>query len=176
MKSPYIKLIIAIVFGATALGAYGLWYSFIVSKSSAVADLETQINTIIDTASRVAAAKTALSKITGDETTVQSYFVPQTAVVAFINDLEARGHTLGSSVSVASVSTGGTYTHPTLVFELGVSGTFDSVMRTVGAIEYAPYALKVTNLSLKQEDKTGWNARIKLEVGSIPLPTITPTP
>ncbi len=176
MKSPYIKLIIALACGAAAFIAYGLWYSFIVSKSAVVAGLEIQVNTIIDTASRVAAAKTALSKITGDETTVQSYFVPQTGVVAFINDLESRGRTLRSAVSVVSVSTGGTYTHPILVFELGIKGAFDSVMRTVGAIEYAPYALKVTGLSLGQEDKNSWHADIKLEVGSIPLPTTAPTP
>ena len=63
-------------------------------------------------------------------------------MVGFINGLEAQGQALGTTVSVLSVSAG-TGKQPTFMLSLTIEGTFDTVMRTVGVIEYAPYDISL---------------------------------
>jgi hypothetical protein len=87
--------------------------------------------------------------------------------VQFINDIESRGSKLGATVSVSSVSAGDSSAHASLSLALSVSGSFDAVMRTMGAIEFAPYDIRVENLSLNQADKT-WQADATVLVGSAP--------
>jgi hypothetical protein len=169
MKSSFLKLTIALVICAVILTGYGVWYAVVSIKSASVADLENQITAAIETAGRMASVRTALSKIIGDETIVQSYFVPEASVVAFINSLEARGHSQGATVSVLSVSAGSELVQPTLVLTLTIKGTFDAVMRTIGTIEYAPFAISISSLSLGQDFKNEWHANVKMYVGSIPL-------
>lgn len=171
MKSPLIKFITALFVLIITFIGYGVWYDAISEKSADVAKLESQITTTIETASRIASARTALDKIIGDETLVQSYFVPETGVVAFINDLEARGRSQGAVVSVDSVSAGGTLARPILAFALTITGTFDTIMRTVGIIEYSSFALSISGLSLGQDAKNSWHASLKLQVGSMSVNT-----
>ena len=168
MKSSFMKLIIVLVICAGALTGYGVWYAVVSIKSAAVADLESQITTAIETASRVASVRSALSKIAGEETIVQSYFVPESSVVSFINSLESRGRSQGVTISVLSVSAGGELVQPTLVLTLTIKGTFDAVMRSIGTIEYAPFALSISDLSLGQDSKNGWHANVRMHVGSTP--------
>ena len=167
------KIVIAFGICGAAFFGYMLLYGVIVSKSAAVADLETQITIATETASRIASARSTLAKIIGDEIDVQQYFVSQTGVVAFINSLEQYGHLQKADIKVLSVSTSGTPKEPTLVFELSVEGTFDAVMRTIGTIEYAPYALSISRLSLGSNPQKSWHADLTLHVGSIPLEKTT---
>lgn len=167
MKSPLTNLIlVCLVLTATAAG-YWFWYAAIEAKSAVAADLESQITAKTEAASRIASARASLAEIAGDEASVQNYFVPETGVVTFINDLQTRGQTLGTAVTVLSVSTGGTSAQPTLAFSLTIKGTFDAVMRTVGAIEYSPYNLSVSTFSLGQDGKDSWHADLDLSVGSL---------
>jgi len=177
MKSPFTHLLIVSFFCAAALAGYGFWYAAVAQKSSAVADLQGQINAKTETVSRIASTRTALSEIANDEAVVQGYFVPETGVVAFINSLEGLGRAQGSDVSVLSVSTdAGATERPMLAFSISVKGTFDAVMRTVGAIEYAPYDLSIAALSVGQDAKGSWHADLKLLVGSVPTGIATSTP
>ncbi len=173
MKSPSIHLIAALALCAVSFIGYGIWYGAIADKSAAVADLENQIKIKTDTASRIASARVALAEISGDEAAVRSYFVPETGVVAFIDNLQSRGRAQNAAVSVLSVSSSGTPAHPTFIFAITVKGSFNSVMNTVGAIEYLPYALSISSLSLVQDGKNSWNAALNLLVSSVPLATTT---
>lgn len=175
MKSPLIQFVGALVLLISSVLGYGVWYATIAAQSASVANLESQINTKTAAASRVASARAALAKIAGDEAAVQSYFVPETGVVSFIDDLETRARAQGTVLSVLSVSTSGTGAQSAFVFALTINGSFDAVMRTVGAIEYAPYALSISALSLGQDPKKGWNANLSLLVGSIAQPSATST-
>ncbi|MDO8593646.1 MAG: hypothetical protein Q7R59_01990 [bacterium] len=167
MKSSLLHFGIWITVCIAAIAGQGFWYAVIANKSVAIADLQNQIDTKIETADRIASARSALAEIAGDESAVQSYFVPETGVVSFINNLEmlARGQT--AVLKVLSVSIGGADTQPTLVFSLSVSGTFDAVMRTIGAIEYAPYNLSISKLALGEDGKNSWHADAELTVGSV---------
>lgn len=167
MKSPLLHLLIWIGICAAALTGQGFWYAIIANKSAAVADLQNQIDTKIKTAERIASARSALAEISGDESTVQSHFVPETGVVSFIDDLETRAKEQSAAMKVLSVSVGGTDTRPTLVLSFTIDGTFDAVMRTVGAIEYAPYDLFISKLSFGKDEKGVWHANAELIVGSV---------
>lgn len=167
MKSPLLHAILAGAVCVTLITSYGVWYAIVEAKSIAVAHMENQISTKTETANRIASARASLAEISGDEDSLRNYFVPETGVVAFINNLEAQGKTLGATVRVLSVSTSGASTQSSLAFTLTIRGTFDAVMRTVGAIEYAPYNLSISKLSLGQDDKNSWHATLDLLVGSV---------
>ena len=160
----------ALLVCSAVLAGYGVWYAAIASKSAAVAHLQNQIDTTNENASRATSARAALAEIADDEATVQNYFIPETGVVVFINDLETRGRSQGAAINVLSVSTSGTSIQPTLTLSLTIGGTFDAVMRTVGMIEYAPYNISIITISLTHE-ATVWRASLNMIVGSVPVST-----
>ncbi|MDO8566726.1 MAG: hypothetical protein Q7R58_01070 [bacterium] len=175
MKSSTTHLIIWIIISVATVIGQGFWYSVITKKSAEVADLQNQIDTRTETANRIELARTALAEIAGNESAVQSYFVPETSVVSFINNLESRAREQTATMKVRSVSAGGSAAQPTLILAITVSGTFDAVMRTIGAVEYAPYNVVVSKLSLMNERKNMWGANLELTVGSVPASTTAGT-
>jgi hypothetical protein len=171
MKLSYAPAIVTLFVGIAVFIGYLMWYAAVANESATVAGLQSQIITKTEDANRIASALVALSGISGDENIVQNYFVPETKVVPFINNVEERGKALGTSISVLSVSTNIVNKQPTILFTLSISGTFDSVLRTVGVIEYLPYDLSITDFSVVQGDKDIWNANLKILVGSVKTPT-----
>lgn len=176
MNRPLSHFSILLALLAVAAIVYGVAYHAVASESSAVATLEGQIRAKTDAAARIAAARSALAEISGDEAAVQGYFVSEADVVPFIDDLESRGSSLGAEVRVVSVSVASAGLHPTLALALTASGPFDAVMRTLGTIEYAPYAIAVQNVSVSESAKGQWHADMALIVGSAPSASATSTP
>lgn len=176
MKLSLFHMIIWLSISAVALVSYGFWYAAIANKSNDVASLQNQIDTKVNMTNRIASARLALAEIAGDEAIIRGYFIPETGVVSFIDDLEARSRAQAATTKVFSVSTGGTDKQPILILALTVSGTFDAVMRTVGAIEYAPYDLSISKLSLGKDGKGAWHSDLELIVGSVPKSVATSTP
>ncbi|MDP2594011.1 MAG: hypothetical protein Q8P36_01590 [bacterium] len=155
--------------GAAALvtlAGYGIWYAALTEKSAAVAALENAIENKTEIANRVTAARSALAAIADSEARVRAYFVSEEDIVAFIDSLQARGSALGTSVSVYSVATDEEGSLPALVFSLTIRGAFDNVLRTVGAIEYAPYALSISEFALDHDASSSWRADVRLRVAS----------
>ena len=173
MKSPFIHLIVWGGLLFVALSAYGYWYSAISNKSVTVAELGKRIGANTEAAGRIATARATLSEIASDEATIASYFVSETEVVSFIDDLEARAKAQSASLKVVSVSA--VPKQPLLTFSLAVEGKFDAVMRTVGAIEYAPYDLAVSKFAMSDNGEGLWHADITLTVGSVANATATST-
>lgn len=166
MRSPAVHLLLASLVCIATMVGYGFWYATVEAKSTEVALLENQIATKTATAGHIASARASLADIAGDEASMRSYFVPETGVVAFINSLEGQGKKQGTVVNVLSVSTTVVGARPALSFSLTVNGSFDAVMRMVGMIEYAPYDLSLTSLSVQQDGKSSWRADLNLLVGS----------
>jgi hypothetical protein len=171
MRSPFLHLIVWALVSSAALSGYGYWYAVIAHKSAAVAELQNRIDEKTEAASRIAAARATLAEIAGDEASVENYFVPETGVVPFIDDLEERAQALSASLKVVSVSA--VPKQPIIVFSLAIEGSFDAIMRTMGAIEYAPYDLSVSKLSISENGKGLWHADLELSVGSVPAATST---
>lgn len=176
MKSPLFHVVVV---GLACVGlvlGYGIWYASVENKSIAVANLENQISTQTAAEGRIISTRASLAEIAGDEAALQNYFVPETGVVSFIDSLEAQGKTLGAAVSVLSVSVSSARAKQTLMLALTIKGTFDAVMRTVGAIEYAPYDLSLSTLSIEQDAKNAWHADLNLNVGSVSASAAINTP
>lgn len=175
MRSPLVQLCVVAFVGLLSIGGYVFWYHMVSQKSAEVASLEAQIVAATNNVKHIASARAALGEIAGDEAQLQSYFVPESKVVSFITDLQDRGTAQKSTVEVVSVSTIDSTTHPALQLSLTAKGSFDAVMRTVGAIEYAPYDISISTLSLVNTAKGAWQASVMLTVGSIATPTATST-
>lgn len=173
MRSPLIHIIGSLLLLASVVAVYGVWYSVVSGKSQHVAEVQNKIEDAEKNANRIALARAALAEISDDEASVRSYFVPESGVVEFINGLEKLGTAQKSEVKVLSVSTAGSAAQPILTLSLSIHGTFDSVMRTVGAIEYAPFDLWVTRLSVVHDKERLWRAELSLNVGSAPAATTT---
>lgn len=166
MKSSVTHLIFAIVAFIAILAGYIFWYSIITSMSINVTTLQNKIDSKTEMINRMSTTQATIAEIADDEAVVQNRFISEDGIVAFINDLENKGRTLGSSVNVLSVSKGDSHDKTAFTFSISIKGTFDIVMRTVGAIEYAPYAISITALSVGQDNDGNWNANMKLFVWS----------
>jgi hypothetical protein len=171
MRSSATHLIAVMLAWVVALGGYSVWYGVISKKSNEVVDLENKIIQTSDAMGRIASTRVALTEISRDEAQVQGYFVPETGASALIEDLEARGAAQRANVSVLSAAIGGTPAQPTLTLPITVTGTFDAVMRTVGAIEYAPYAISVSGVSVQKNANSAWQASLTLTIWSTPRVT-----
>lgn len=171
MKSPLTHFASALALLFLSIAGYIAWYSTVAAKSSEATRLERQITAASENVRTIASVRTAFAEMAGDETKVRSYFVPEESVVSFINDLEARSLAQKTTLRVLSVSTGGTPERPVLLLSLSVEGTFDAAMRTVGAIEYAPYAISVSAFSVDMKEKGVWTVALNLAVGSVSAKT-----
>lgn len=166
MRSPSIQLALAAVVCVATIAGYWFWYGVVTATSASVTALQGRIDANVDTENRRASARAALVDIADDEAAMRAYFVSETGIVAFIDGLEALGRSVGNTtVSVLSVSASGIGEQPALKFSLLVKGTFDGVMRTVGAIEHAPYAISVSSLSVVQNAKNDWQANVVFLAG-----------
>ena len=169
MKSPALQVFFIVGIAILAAGGFHSLYKTISERSLAVVQLQNKITVESENAKRIAAARTALVEIATEEERVQHYFVPETEIVSFTKTLESRGEALTAVVTARSVSVDQSLPRHVLVFELSVEGTFEAVMRTLGSMEYSPYALSVENFSIQQENGANWRATMKASVGSVSL-------
>jgi hypothetical protein len=185
MKRSMIGTAVAGTLFLAASGAYLWWYSAVAVASAQAQSLANDITTRSRAELRITAARTTLANLALAESTVAGYFVAQANIVPFIEQLQTLGAASGATVSVLSVSAGTGAANPPITISLSISGTFDHVARAVGAIEYAPYDLTVSSLTITQtKDKKSWQAGMIIVVGSTgsaaalpaaPMPSATTT-
>lgn len=171
MKQSLTDFAIAFLIVAAAGAGYAVWHSVVLAKSTLVANVEHRIAVKTEAASRITSVRAALAEIEGDEQTIQNYFVSKARIVSFIDEIQQQGKSLGATVGVLSVSSVEASEYPTLALTFAIEGTFDAVMRAVGAIEYAPYDLAITSFSMKQVSTHVWHADLKIAVGSVQVHT-----
>lgn len=166
-----IQLVIALAVLAGVLGAYGAWYVAVGRASATAAALAKEIEAKTQESARVQSAREALATLAEDEASIQAYLIREEDIVSFLERLESSGAALGSSVEVVSVGAeeGGERSHIRL--SLKIAGSFDAVLRTLGAIEYGPYDSAVSSLTLDTlPAETGpsgrWTANVTLTLGT----------
>jgi hypothetical protein len=171
---------------AGAIFAYTAWYGRISKESALAVSIQNDVQAKQQSAARIQESKSALDRALTDESSIRTYFVPTKDVVTYLEDLQQTGAKLGTKVDVASVSSEPATPHAVLVLALSIEGSFDAVMRTLGAIEYQPYDTQITNLTFDTTDTSSstrkWSASVSVRVGTIdapppvqPLSTTTPT-
>jgi hypothetical protein len=149
-RRAFIELFIALLIFAGVLGAYAFWYVAVGDASVEAAALSKEIQAKGLESSRVSGAKDALALLADDEASMRGYLVRQEDIVPFLSMLEEKGSFLGSVLEVASVSeeTSAGSGRGRILLALKITGSFDAVLRTLGAIEYGPYDSSVSNITL----------------------------
>ncbi|MBP9817084.1 MAG: hypothetical protein KBD05_03595 [Candidatus Pacebacteria bacterium] len=173
MKKPLIHLVIALVLLAAAGTAYVFWYARVTALELEVAELATRAEQADKAAADIVSARSALSKLVADEAYFGSYFVSTSTVVSYLENLESTGDELGSVVEVVSVTPAGS---TRLSISFRATGSFASVMRTLGAIEFGPYDASMMNLTLdtNASSEGKWMAAGVVSVGMNPVGVVAP--
>jgi hypothetical protein len=168
MKKPLAQIILTAILLVVAIGAYGTWFIQVDSENAKARALAQEIQTKSQDASRIAEAKAALAALAINENSVSTHFV-SAKVVPFLGGIESTGAALKSKVNVVSVGAAPVDAgQGHLNLSVQITGTFDSVLRTLGAIEYAPYDIHITNLTLDTSAPGIWSAAASFSVGTGP--------
>ena len=164
MTSALKQLILALIVLGFALVGYSLWYHSVSAASRNATTLATAIAAASAANQEASQARSAASGLLSSETVVNQYFLTDGGVVPFLENLQSIGTNAGAQLQVLSVSAlkGDTG----LTVALHITGSFDAVARTVGAIEYAPYDLTEESLALANDGKNAWHADMTIGVGS----------
>jgi hypothetical protein len=177
MTRPYIHIVVAGLLFVLALGAYTLWYHHVSALSAQAAELSTQKQSLGDANGRASSVRRELEDIAREEDPVYSHLVGKETIVTYLEGLETTGKNLGAGVEVVSVADApAAKGQPAqLQMSLRISGPFDAVMRTLGAIEYQSYATTLSSLILDTppEADTGWTAAAIFLVGTPPATATT---
>ncbi len=169
MKKPLFQIIFAAVLLVLVIAAYGIWFVMVDSENAKARSLSQEIETKSQDASRIAEAKAALAALAVNEESVSTHFVSANEVVPFLGGIEATGAALKSKVNVVSVGAAPAEAgQGHLNLSVQITGTFDSVLRTLGALEYAPYDIHITNLTLDTSGPGAWSAAASFSVGTGP--------
>lgn len=161
-----IPLFIALILLVLASVGYGLWYASVSTLSTQAASLAADVAAKNDDVARIANAKAALATLSEEEATLEQYFVSTKDVVSFLEELQATGKSLGTKVDVVSVAAEDAGTAPHLTLSLKIEGSFDAVIRTLGAIEFASRAITVSDVSIGINGKANWIATGSFTVGT----------
>lgn len=153
---------------ALALSAYAAWYGKVGEESANAVALAQKIEEAKQQGSQARAAKEELARASANEAAITGYFVDTKDVVPFLETLQSTGTRLNSKVEVVSVSSEPAKPHARLLLSLRITGSFDSVMRTLGTIEYQPYDTTIQSLTLDTPpgEASMWTAAVTLSVGT----------
>lgn len=169
----------AILLLIIVIGLYATDYHFFTVEKEQAQTVEKQIIDKKAEIERARKAESTLSSLTANEELIHSYSLSREDIVAFLETLQTTGSSLGANVQVLSVADDKANPHPRVTISLLVVGTFDSVMRTLGVFENAPYDSSISSLTLssQKQDKGAavWSAATTLSVGLQRQASSTPT-
>ncbi len=165
-----IPLITALLTLLIAGGLYGGGYYLLNRQEAKAEELGTEIGKKNLELAKAARAHAALASLSADEETLDQYSIRKADVVPFLESIQGVGRPLGSKVDVLSVGDVQDGKHARIALSISITGSFDAVVRTLGAIEYGPYDGVITNLSLDTatNDPKGtpqWTAAAVYSVG-----------
>lgn len=167
----FTHLLVALAILAASIGLYVFAYYQVVNESKRSAELESQIEMTIESAVKAAETADTLVALAEDERVIREYYVSLAAIVPFLERIEGTGRAIGSAVEVVSVSDKpGSDGRITLT--LRILGSFESVLRTLGAIEYGPYDSRITSLTFDTPATGGgaWTAAATFSVATDAVP------
>lgn len=169
MKKTYFYLTFALIFFAVTLGGYAVWYYELGALSSSVSDITAEVTARNQGAAQALVAEDELTKLSAQESAIRNYFVSSSDIVSFLEGLQTVGTQFKSKVSIVSVEAN-PLPRQHLNLSLHISGSFDAVMRTVGAIENSPHDVSMLTLTVSATNptasSTSWDAVTTLEVGT----------
>lgn len=177
----FIPIVIATLVLIGVVSLYSFGYYTLTNQRVKAETLATQVAQKNYQLDRNVAAHAVISTLSEDEIAINQYSVGKEDVVPFLETLQATGKSVGTSIQVLSVSNQNVAGHSRIALSLSITGSFDSIMRTLGEIEYGPYDGVITNASLTT-DNVGtstartWTATTLLSVGTLSTTTASSKP
>jgi hypothetical protein len=156
----------AVLIFLLVLSMYAVWHSRVETRSAEVGRLENDLANKNQAVNRITSARATLERNNDPAHSLSKYFVAETDAAPFIALLEGVAEREGTELEVIAVSADGTKVAPALLFTLGVEGSFNPLMQTLGIIEYAPYDISFVGMTLSKGEKKLWRAEVRLRVGS----------
>lgn len=171
MNKNYIPLVTALVILALTLILYVGWLYSVSQISTSIRTTQAEIVKATQESMQGARTKEALLALSSNAEVIRGYFVEKESLVTFLEALSKTGTALGSTLEIVSVSDSkDAQGFPRIVVALKIQGSFDAVLRTVGALEQGPYDSKVETMHIeaRQLDTVGeaWTASVTLSVGA----------
>ncbi len=186
MNKSLRNLIGSLILLIAAVVGYSIWYAKVEAQSIRIGDLVTEIQQQTQATQRIAAAKSALASLSTDQATLSHYFVSTNDIVQFLGGVESTGKFLGANVQVVSVSATPGTPYGQISLSLTITGSFNAVAKTLGAIEYGPNDITLTSLTLDNSTAPqasqatqgatagGWTASAIFTVGTQSGPAAPP--
>lgn len=168
-RNAYIPVIATAALLLASVGGYFLWRGHVERTAAQAAAFATELKARGEQGAGAATARRALEELALHESRVESHFVGEEEIVPYLEGLEATGDSLGAAVEVLSVgNTSAKAGEPgRMQISLSITGPFDSVARTLGAIEYQAYDTRLMSLALDSPPgASGWTAAAVFEVGT----------
>ena len=166
-KETLIWFGIAVASLLASTGAYAYWFfAFEGARAEARAAMG-EVARIEREDAEIRAAEGALATLTADESAVRAYFLAPEDIVAFLETLQASGGAFGTAIEVVSVAPA---TDGRIGLSLHIDGSFEGVMRTLGALEFGPRDIRIASLTLDTppNEATGeWGAAATFTVGAL---------
>lgn len=164
MSRSLAQLLVALGVLAVVSGLYAAWYYEVQREARKSGELQTQIQTTIESAVTAAETSDTLASLAADEAAIEGYRINLADIVTFLERIEGTGRALTSAVEVVSVADK-PGNDGRMLITVRIIGSFDAVLRTLGAIEYGPYDSKITNLTFDTPSNGGaWTAVAALSV------------
>ncbi len=175
MSRPLTHLVVALVILVLGGGAYLGGFFTVKKEAQQVADLEAEIARLHEEQARVSETEGILTELTNNEAMIKSHVVVAGDIAIFLESLQKTGRALGAAVDVISVSDKPT-PEGRLSLSLKITGSFDAVVRTLGALEYNQTDIRIENLVLDTEPtaKGTWTAATVFSVSILGAGTTTP--
>jgi hypothetical protein len=170
MNRIYAHIVIVMLLLAATAGGYGFWYLQVGEAGSRIAVIDAELAAKNEELKQIQEARSALAALSEKEARIRSYFVEGDGVVPFIEEVGRIGSSLGAKVEVLGVAEEQGRERGSIELSLRIEGTFDAVMRTVGALEYAPYDITLTRLAIDavSQDELGssWAEQAAYTIGT----------
>jgi len=156
MKAPLYQFAAALLVCLLVIGGYVAWYFTVVGTRDAVASLAADVAAKEAESVRASSDRASAGALAEDEAFVSAHLLAPGDIVGFLERFEATGKTVGATVSVASVDDT-QEAQGSIDLSFSVTGSFDAVLRALGALEHGPYASRTKTVSLSQAGD-GWEA------------------
>lgn len=159
---------VALVFVGVVLTSYGVALYFLHQLSTLVEEEQQNVATIrAEEEARITLLRQA-DQIVHDHTTLNTYLVDDSAVVAFLESIESLGHGNGVEVTTASIDVAkdGDFTEE-LRLTVKVSGPYEGVRHVLELLETLPYASYAESAEMTRKGEAAnleWEGTYKVVV------------
>lgn len=163
-------LIITILLNIAAIGWYGFLFAEVKAKNQNTSSLLEKIEAETAAGNTLHAKKELVADTASLREELMLRTVAKEGAVSFIELLETTGTSVGARVIIESIRANelsGSSIAEELELALQVTGTWPSVVRFVGLLEFLPYKAEVRQtLISRSESSPGrpWEARVSLTV------------